>query len=162
MIPITPASEALLNALVPAEGSVSTDHTDAIYDLLQPIHDVLAATDAHWQAVDVLRLAADRVEENPQVYGWFERIKQTVDAARRINADAKRSVEAISDVCFQLDTYAREMREQLARTVSPPKDRVRNLSVAEYDALIASRDEANARLGEALTEVETLKAAKGK
>jgi hypothetical protein len=157
MIQMTPESQAFLDAMVPAEGSVSTDHTDAVYDLLRPIHDVLAATEAHWQAIDALRLAADRVEENPQVYGWFERFKQTIDAARRINAEAKRAVEAISDVCFQLDTYAREMRAQLAVTVDPPRQHVVNLNADHYKAMQATIEEQDRQLRAALTELNALK-----
>lgn len=161
MIPMTPESAAFLNALVPAEGSVSTDHTDAVYDLLVPIHKVLADTEAHFQAIDALRIAADRVEENPQVYGWFERLKQSIDAGRRLNADAKRSVEAISDLCFQLDTYAREMREQLARTVEPPRQHVVNLNAEEWKAAQETIKEQNRQLEIALTELNALKEKKG-
>lgn len=157
MIPMSPESEAFLNALVPAEGKVSTDHTDAVYDLLVPIHGVLAETEAHLQAIDALRIAADRAEDNPQVYGWFERFKQTIDAARRLNADAKRSVEAISDVCFQLDTYAREMREQIARGVPQKQHKyVVNISAEEYEELVAARDRAHKELADALTKLNDL------
>jgi len=157
MIPMTPESEAFLNALVPADGKVSTDHTDAVYDLLVPIHGVLAETEAHLQAIDALRLAADRAEDNPQVYGWFERFKQTIDAARRLNADAKRSVEAISDVCFQLDTYAREMRAQVAVGVPAKQNRyVVNLTPDEYEELLASRDRAHKDLADALTKLNEI------
>lgn len=157
MIPMTKESEAFLNALVPAEGSVSTDHTDAVYDLLVPLHEVLAKTEAHLQTIDALRIAADRAEDNPQVYGWFERFKQTIDAARRLNADAKKAVEAISDVCFQLDTYAVEMRETLARTVAPPKPLVVNLSPAEWQGTQDRLAEQEKQLIAALTELNSLK-----
>lgn len=133
---------------------MSTDHTNAVYDLLVPIHSVLGETEKHLQSIDALRIAADRAEENPQVYGWFERFKQTIDAARRLNADAKRSVEAISDVCFQLDTYANEMRSQLARTVEPPRQHVVNLNADEWKSAQATIVELNDRLADALTKIE--------
>lgn len=157
MIPMTPESKAFLDALVPSEGAVSTDHTDAVYDLLVPIHKVLADTEAHFQAIDALRIAADRAEENPQVYGWFERFKQSIDAGRRLNADAKRAVEAISDLCFQLDTYAREMREVLSRTVEPPRRHVVNLNAEEWKAAQETIKEQDKQLQAALKELNALK-----
>lgn len=151
---MTPESEALLNALVPAPGSISTDHTDAIYDLLEPLHAILEQVEGHVTEIDRLRRKADAVETDPTIYGWFERIKQTIDATRTKNADAKRALEAISDVAFQLDTYANEMRATLAlnaevRTAEP---RI-NMTRVEADFLRASADEANARLAEALAKL---------
>lgn len=160
MLTMTKESEAFLNALVPAEGSVATDHTDAIYALLEPLHDVLDRMDAHLQAIDKLRRAADRVEENPKVYGWFERFKQNIDAGRLKAANAKRALEDISDLCFSLDSYAIEMRTEMARQPQETKSKYRvNLTTVEHEHLKASVAEANARLADALKELDALKAA---
>lgn len=155
---MTPESEALLNALVPAEGAVSTDHTDAVYDLLVPLHDILAKTESHLTALDSLRIAADRAETDPKVYGWFERFKQSIDAGRRLNADAKRSVEAISDLCFQLDNYALEMRRTLTTKFEAAEKSQRvTMLKTEADALRASATQAHAELTKALRELNALR-----
>lgn len=159
---MTPESEALFNALVPAPGSVSTDHTDAIYDLLVPLHDVIDKMDGHLAAIDRLRRAADRAENDPQVYGWFERFKQNVDAGKVKTAAAKRALEDLSDLCFQMDSYAVHMRETMERMALPAAakgDRV-ILTKTEHDALRATAEEANAKLAEALQAVEALKEGK--
>lgn len=158
---MTPESEALLNALVPAEGSVTTDHTDAIYDLLEPLHQTLDKAESHFQALDALRRAADRVEDDPTIYGWFERIKQSIEAGRTKAMNAKRALEEISDLCFQLDSYAIHMRETTTRKAIVPEAKV-ILSKVEHEHLVESTKEANARLADALAELESLKAKKDK
>lgn len=155
---MTPESEAFLNALVPAEGAVTTDLTEEVYALLDPLHEVLDKVEGHLQEIDRLRRKADAAEANPQIYGWFERFKQTIDAARRLNADAKKAVEAISDVCFQLDNYAREMRETITTKYEKAGTRV-VLSKDEHDHLKATVDEQNKQLAIALTELNDLRAA---
>lgn len=160
---MTPESAALFNALVPVEGSVTTDHTDAIYGLLEPLHDVLDTMDSHLQALDKLRRAADRTEDDPKIYGWFERIKQSVDSGRRKTADAKRSLEELSDLCFQLDTYAVHMRDTLnAKAKEPEPTPSVILTRVEHDFLKAQASEANTRLADALAELNALKEKKDK
>lgn len=153
-------SETFLNALVPTAGAVSTDLTEEVYALLDPLHVVLDKVELHLQEIDRLRRKADAVEDDPKIYGWFERFKQTIDAARRLNGDAKRAVEAISDVCFQLDNYARDMRETITTKYDKAGTRV-VLSKNEHDALKATVEEQDRRLVEALTELNALKG-KGK
>jgi len=154
---MTPEPTAFLNALVPATGETTTDHTEAIYGLLEPLHGVLDRVEGHVSEIDRLRRAADRAEENPAVYGWFERFKQSIDAARRLNTDAKRAVEALSDLAFQMDAYAVSMRDTLnAKATTPSAPLTVHMTVGERDHLLATVDEANARLGEALARVAQL------
>jgi hypothetical protein len=160
---MTPESQELLDALIPADGAVTTDITEEIYGLIEPLHAILDRVDTHLQEIDRLRRAADRAENDPKVYGWFERFKQTVDAGRRINGEAKRGIEAISDLCFQLDGYATEMRDTLERKYEAAMANPRVvLSKNEHDHLKAVAQEANDRLADALARVNELEDKQGK
>ena len=162
MLSMTKESEALLNALVPAVGATTTDHTEAIYAALEPLHVILDTVEIHITEIDRFRRAADRAETDARVWGWFERFKQSIDAARRLNGDAKRSLEALSDLAFQMDDYACQMRETLARQDEVPMVQVVRVPVAEHAHMQATIKEANAQLANALTELNQLRDAQSK
>lgn len=111
--PITNETAALLARILPPDGKVSTPHTDAVYALVEPLHDFLHQIDDELTEVDRLRRLADRAEDAPYAYAFFERIKQTVDAARRQSQDVLAALDALTDTKFQLDEYARQMQASL-------------------------------------------------
>jgi hypothetical protein len=111
--PPTKASQALLAAITPDPGKVSTAHTDSLYVQTEAIHDALELVRVKMATVQSLRRKADAVEEDDTVYSFFECIKQTCDAADRIAREALNAVDALRDVCFQLDTYGSTMRDSI-------------------------------------------------
>ena len=111
--PLTTQTLALLTAIAPERGRKTTDRTDALYASVEPLQEVLENVLDKLSDVDKLRRAADRAEDNAEGYVFFERIKQTVDAAQRQCRDALATVDTLTDTLFQLDRYGAEIRESL-------------------------------------------------
>ncbi len=111
--PLTEQTTTLLSEICPAEGKVSSTHTDTVYEMVEPLHGVLEAVEARLRQVDVLRRAADRTEEGPYAYAFFERIKQTVASAQTKCRDALSMIDGLTDTLFQLDEIGREMNTSL-------------------------------------------------
>jgi hypothetical protein len=107
----TTESAALLAAITPEAGKGTTAGTDAFYVATASIHDAIATLLARVAMVQGLRRAADAVEEDPSVFVFFERIKQTLDAAERIGRNAADAVDRCRDVAFQLDQIGVEIRD---------------------------------------------------
>lgn len=111
--PLTTQTQALLDAIVPVAGKHTTARTDALYSSVEPLQEVLEDVLNKLSDVDKLRRAADRAEENPDGYVFFERIKQTVDAAQRQCREALAAMDTLTDTLFQLDRYGAEMQTSL-------------------------------------------------
>jgi hypothetical protein len=144
--PLTTETCALLAAIVPAKGKITTERTDAIYATVEPIQSAMEDVLSRINAVDRLRRAADRTEEAGYAYSFFERIKQTVGAADRQCKDALASLDALTDTLFQMDRYGLEMQhslvthdERMAATAAARAGRV-ILSTAEYETLVANAE----------------------
>lgn len=106
---LTKETQALIAAIYPGDGKVSSAHTDTLYAQTGPLHDALELVRAKIADVQALRRKADAVEEDEFAYSFFERIKQTGDAAERLARDAANAIDGLRDACFQLDSYAVEM-----------------------------------------------------
>lgn len=158
---MTPESEAFLNALVPPAGSDVTDHTQAIYDLIEPLHAVLDRIDDHLNALDRLRRAADRAESDPLVWGWFERFKQNIDGGKQLNRNAIKSLESLCNLGFQMDRYAIKMRETLEKKEVTILDReMVTMPRDDHEALVKAHDKAHRELSAALNQIELLRGRK--
>jgi len=130
-------TQALLAAIVPDEGKISTAHTDALYEQTAPIHDALEHVRAKIAEVQRLRRKADATEEDEYGYSFFERIKQTCDAAERISRETLNAVDALRDVCFQLDSYALDM----ARSIEGRDARLADAAKRTAGVVMLSKDE---------------------
>jgi hypothetical protein len=144
MPPLTSQTLALLLAIAPEKGKSSTARTDALYASVEPLQEVLEDVLDKLSDVDKLRRAADRAEDNPEGYVFFERIKQTVDAAQRQVREALAIMDALTDTLFQLDKYGADMRaslethdERMALAAQQRAGRV-IISQEEYDRLRAA------------------------
>lgn len=110
---LTPETEALFALIHPSEGKDATAHTDGLYATVTPIHAALEAVeDAMTGILRALR-KADAAETEPNGHVYFERVKQTCHAALREIRAAAQHIEGATDACFQLDEYARVIRQNL-------------------------------------------------
>jgi len=119
--PLTAQTLALLAAIVPEDGKDTTAHTDSLYGLVEPMQSTIEHVMAKLNDVDKLRRAADRTEEQEVAYMFFERIKQTGEAAQRQCRDALAQLDALTDTLFQMDHYALDMRRSLEEHVARAK-----------------------------------------
>lgn len=111
--PITPETQALLDAIVPGDGKTSSADTDALYAMTAQIDAALDACRARAQSINTLRRKADATEESPEVYAHFERIKQTADAMTRIAGELAHGFDQLKDTAFQSDQYAIDMKKSI-------------------------------------------------
>lgn len=135
--PITSETQALLDELHPPAGSDTTVHTDRLYQLAGPVHDVLDHVMERVRTAERLLRLADAVETADYAYGHFEQIKQKLAAAMREARNAADAVQQLTDTCWQLDGVvvamgtsldSHEERQAHARTV---RERVVAISVDE-------------------------------
>lgn len=153
--PVAPETSALLALIVPANGAVSSDSTDALYKAVEPLHAAIEMVAARVTAVQVARRAADRTEEAAYAYVYFERIKQGYDGMLREISAAAEHLERACETAFQLDQHAIEMQtgldtreERLAAEAKMMAERV-VISKAEYDHLVARAEAGAAALSAA-------------
>ncbi len=137
--PITPETTALLALLVPPTGATTTAHTDALYAMAAPLHEVLQHVQDKFRAVDRAIRLANGTENQEYAYAFFERLRQTVLAGEAQVKDALAAVDALADTCFQFDRYALEMDHSLDTYEERTKPRAPTvtLSAAEHAHLVA-------------------------
>ena len=111
--PITPETQALLDALTPPQGSESSTHTDTLSALVEPIHAALEHIEDHLRTIKRQLRAADRAENAGYAHEFFNRFKETTKAAERQAVEAIAALEALTNTMFQMDQYATEMNKSL-------------------------------------------------
>lgn len=107
--PIAPETQALLDLILPPTGSDTTEDTDKLYALVQPLHEALAAAELRIMQVLQAVRKADAAEDNAYAYAFFEQIKQSVQALDREIKSAANNIDAATLSAWQLDRYARSM-----------------------------------------------------
>lgn len=143
--PLTKETLELLDAISPPHGKTTTAHTDSVYEAIEPIHGMLEGIRDTLANIDRLRRAADRTEEGDYAYAFFERIKQTVDAASRQSRDTLAHLDQLTDTLFQMDRYGIEMRASLETHL----DRAATHADAAARRVVISRSEYEKLQGEA-------------
>ncbi len=106
-------SADFLAAIVPANGAMFSEHTDAIYTAIDPLHEIIRAVRTRVDDIEYLRRKADAVEVDPQVFAFFERIKQTGAAMLREANVAAEALDRIAEISCQYDRYALEMEKAM-------------------------------------------------
>jgi hypothetical protein len=116
----TPETLALIAVLAPSDGSGKA-HTETLYAMSEQIHDALETLRTRIADIEKALRIADRAEEDPRLYGWFEQFKVRADgfdlAARTLRADVQR----LTDAAVQLDDAGRDFRT----AVETHEDRMR-------------------------------------
>lgn len=110
---IAPETQALLDAVVPPDGALTSPSTETMYTLVQPIHDVVSVAHARISAVEILRRKADAAENDPNVFALFERIKQTNSAILRIATEASDALDRLTDAMLQLDDVGNQTKRSV-------------------------------------------------
>lgn len=110
---ITPTTQTLLDLIHPGEGRESSQHTDAVYESLIPLHDLTATV---LERVGKIERAIRVMEasEAPE-YEWCfgNQLRQTCSALKRELDAAARALDSAGDYSLQLDRYASEMKKSL-------------------------------------------------
>jgi hypothetical protein len=111
---LTPETEALFALVAPTKGAKTTDATDDLYKLADPIHEMLEAAIARGNAIVSAVRRAEATEEEPNGFIYFEQVRQKAEGMIREANAAVAALAAVTDTAFQLDTYGATIAENVA------------------------------------------------
>lgn len=116
---------ALHEHLLPTDGKARTDRTQKLHDLAEPLHDAFEQVEDELRAIRRKLRKAITAETHMQGTAFFERIKQTCDAADRQMTNAREELSSLTATMAQLDRYALEWKasnDSWHQRQEPPKE----------------------------------------
>ena len=109
---ITPETAALVALILPPPGSPSSPDTDKLYQMVEPVHEVIETELARLVVIQKARRVADS-KESADYASFFHMIDgQCITLARQLN-EAASALELACNTSLQIDKLALEMKSSL-------------------------------------------------